>query len=154
MAGRKLGAALISKNISQHILSHLGGKPGNWRPLIYCWRGGQRSRSLAIILRQIGYEAHVLMVSLSLASSRESECNPAIYGQGGYKEYRALVRDTVQSEQSSRMESFKFILLSGNTGNGKSRILEALRESGEQVLHLEELAKHKGDMIALAPLTD
>ena len=62
MAGRKLGAALISKNISQHILTQLGDKPGNWRPLIYCWRGGQRSRSLAIILRQIGYEAHVLMV--------------------------------------------------------------------------------------------
>ena len=62
MAGRKLGAALISKNISQHILTFLGDKPGNWRPLIYCWRGGQRSRSLAIILRQIGYEAHVLMV--------------------------------------------------------------------------------------------
>ena len=62
MAGRKLGAALISKNISQHILTSLGDKPGNWRPLIYCWRGGQRSRSLAIILRQIGYEAHVLMV--------------------------------------------------------------------------------------------
>ena len=153
MAGRKLGAALISKNISQHILSHLGGKPGNWRPLIYCWRGGQRSRSLAIILRQIGYEAHVLMVRLSLASPR-TQFNPDIHWQGGYKEYRALVRDTVQSEQSSRMESFKFILLSGNTGNGKSRILEALRETGEQVLHLEELAKHKGDTTALAPPTD
>lgn len=63
MKGRKLGAALISKNISQHIIDHLGDKAGNWRPLIYCWRGGQRSRSLAIILRQIGYEAHVLMVT-------------------------------------------------------------------------------------------
>ena len=62
MAGRKLGAALISRNISQHILDHLGDKAGNWRPLVYCWRGGQRSRSLAIILRQIGYEAHVMMV--------------------------------------------------------------------------------------------
>ena len=54
------------------------------------------------------------------------------------------MRDTVQSEDSPRMENFRFILLSGNTGNGKSRILEALREKGEQVLHLEELAKHKG----------
>ena len=64
------------------------------------------------------------------------------------------MRDTVQKEQSSQMEAFKFILLSGNTGNGKSRILEALRETGEQVLHLEELAKHKGDTTALAPPTD
>ena len=62
MAGRKLGADLISRNISQHIMDQLGDKPGNWRPLVYCWRGGQRSRSLAIILRQIGYEAHVLTV--------------------------------------------------------------------------------------------
>ena len=59
------------------------------------------------------------------------------------------MRDTVQKEQSSQMEAFKFILLSGNTGNGKSRILEALRESGEQVLHLEELAKHKGEHLSL-----
>ena len=55
------------------------------------------------------------------------------------------MRDTVQSDHSAQMEAFKFILLSGNTGNGKSRILEALREAGEQVLHLEELAKHKGE---------
>merc|ERR1711936_984458 len=58
-----------------------------------------------------------------------------------------LVRDTVQSQQSPQMAAFKFILLSGNTGNGKSRILEALREKGEQVLHLEEMAKHKGSVL-------
>ena len=56
-----------------------------------------------------------------------------------------MVRDSVQSEDSPSMEAFKMILVSGNTGNGKSRILEALRERGEQVLHLEELAKHKGE---------
>lgn len=88
--------------------------------------------------------------------SVRSENKKVIYCQGGYKEYRALVRDTVQSEQSSQMEAFKFILLSGNTGNGKSRILEALREAGEQVLHLEELAKHKGEhlMLAFLPLRE
>ena len=63
------------------------------------------------------------------------------------------MRDTVQSQQSSQMAAFKFILLSGNTGNGKSRILEALREAGEQVLHLEELAKHKGEQLLLNRLT-
>ena len=63
MAGRRLGAALISRNISQHILNHLGDKPGNFKPLIYCWRGGQRSKSLTLILKQIGYDAHVLQVT-------------------------------------------------------------------------------------------
>merc|ERR1719394_1299663 len=127
MAGRRLGAALISKNISQHIINHLSDKPGNYKPLVYCWRGGQRSKSLTIILRQIGYEARVF--------------------QGGYKEYRKVVRDYVQAEHSEEVDKFKFILMSGNTGNGKSRILEALREKGEQVLHLEEMAKHKGSVL-------
>ena len=73
MAGRKLGAALITANISQvlifrtekhenkcylnltpneqHILEHFTSKAGNYRPLVYCWRGGQRSRSMVLILR-------------------------------------------------------------------------------------------------------
>lgn len=95
--------------------------------MIYCWRGGQRSKSLTLILRQIGYDAHVLY--------------------GGYKEYRRVVRDYVQAEISEEVDKFRFILMSGNTGNGKSRILEALRESGEQVLHLEEMARHKGSVL-------
>jgi len=127
MAGRRLGAALISRNISDHIINHLSDKPGNYKPLIYCWRGGQRSKSLTLILKQIGYDAHVL--------------------QGGYKEYRRIVRDYVQAETSDEIKKFKFILMSGNTGNGKSRILEALRDRGEQVLHLEEMAKHKGSVL-------
>ena len=69
MAGRKLGAALITANISkvmgfdqqwidntffsQHILEHFTSKAGNYRPLVYCWRGGQRSRSMALILRWV-----------------------------------------------------------------------------------------------------
>ena len=106
------------------IVKHISG---NYKPLIYCWRGGQRSKSLSLILRQIGYDAHVLM--------------------GGYKEYRRVVRDYVQAETSGEVEGFSFILMSGNTGNGKSRILEALRERGEQVLHLEEIAKHKGSVL-------
>ena len=67
---------------------------------------------MTLILRQIGHDAHVLY--------------------GGYKEDRRGVRDYAQSEISEEVEGFRFILMSGNTGNGKSRILEALRESGEQ----------------------
>ena len=67
--------------------------------------------------------------------------------QGGYKEYRRVVRDYVQSESCEEVDKYRFILMSGNTGNGKSRILEALRECGEQVLHLEEMAKHKGSVL-------
>jgi len=132
MAARKLGAGLISGNISQHILNHFIDKPGNYKPLIYCWRGGQRSRSMALILNQIGFDAHVF--------------------QGGYKEYRKLVRDHVQENtKKNYIDDFHFILMSGTTGNGKSRILEALKEKGEQMLHLEELAKHKGSVLGNYP---
>ena len=94
MAGRKLGAGLISKNISQHILTYLGDKPGNWRPLIYCWRGGQRSRSLAIVLKEIGFQPTLLA--------------------GGYKEYRRLVRGALcdQTDQTwPRLKQFNFMRL-------------------------------------------
>merc|ERR1719391_1332781 len=95
MAGRKLGAALITANISKHILEHFTSKAGNYRPLVYCWRGGQRSRSMALILREIGFQAAIF--------------------QGGYKQYRQLVRETVQeSELSNKIDEFKFILPSGN----------------------------------------
>ena len=132
MAARKLGAGLISGNISQHILNHFIDKPGNYKPLIYCWRGGQRSRSMAIILNQIGFDAQIF--------------------QGGYKQYRKVVRDHVQENvKKNSFDEFKFILMSGTTGNGKSRILEALKEKGEQILHLEELAKHKGSVLGNYP---
>lgn len=132
MAARKLGAGLISGNISQHILNHFIDKPGNYKPLIYCWRGGQRSRSMALILNQIGFDAHIF--------------------QGGYKEYRKVVRDHVQENvKKNEIDGFHFILMSGTTGNGKSRILEALKDKGEQMLHLEELAKHKGSVLGNYP---
>merc|ERR1712032_214040 len=132
MAGRKLGAALITANISKHILEHFTSKAGNYKPLVYCWRGGQRSRSMALILREIGFQAAIF--------------------QGGYKEYRQLVRETVQeSELSNRIDEFKFILMSGTTGSGKSLILETLQERGEQMIHLELLARHKGSVLGNYP---
>jgi len=132
MAGRKLGAALITANISKHILEHFTSKAGNYRPLVYCWRGGQRSRSMALILREIGFQAAIF--------------------QGGYKEYRQLVRETVQeSELRNRIDEFKFILMSGTTGSGKSLILETLEKRGEQMIHLELLARHKGSVLGNYP---
>ena len=65
---RKLGAGLISANLSRHILSHLADKPGNYRPLVYCWRGGQRSRAMAAVLSQIGCGIHIII-------SVEAECH-------------------------------------------------------------------------------
>ena len=52
---RKIGGALVARNAARHIEGPLADKPGGWRPLVYCWRGGQRSGSFATILAQIGW---------------------------------------------------------------------------------------------------
>jgi tRNA 2-selenouridine synthase len=124
---KKLGAALVSRNIARHIEEHLLDKPKSWRPLVYCWRGGQRSGAFTHILREIGWDAHRL--------------------QGGYKSWRQHV-----IEQLALLPpQVKFRVVSGATGSGKSRLLEALNARGAQVLHLEELAAHKGSVLGNLP---
>jgi tRNA 2-selenouridine synthase len=44
----KLGASMVAANIARHIENHVMGLPKTWRPLVYCWRGGKRSGSLAL----------------------------------------------------------------------------------------------------------
>jgi tRNA 2-selenouridine synthase len=124
---KKLGAALVSKNIARHIEQHLLDKPKSWRPLVYCWRGGQRSGAFTHILREIGWDAHRI--------------------QGGYKSWRQHV-----IEQLALLPpQVKFLVVTGATGSGKSRLLEALATRGAQVLHLEELAAHKGSVLGNLP---
>ena len=124
---KKLGAALVSKNIARHIEGHLLDKPKSWRPLVYCWRGGQRSGAFSHILREIGWDAHRL--------------------QGGYKSWRQHV-----IEQLALLpRQIDFRVVTGATGSGKSRLLEALAAQGAQVLHLEELAAHKGSVLGNLP---
>ena len=124
---KKLGAALVSKNIARHIEEHLLDKPKQWRPLVYCWRGGPRSGAFTHILREIGWDAHRL--------------------QGGYKSWRQHVIEQL----AVLPPQVKFRVVSGATGSGKSRLLEALGARGAQVLHLEELASHKGSVLGNLP---
>ena len=124
---KKLGASLVSKNIAHHIEQHLLDKPRNWRPLVYCWRGGQRSGAFTHILREIGWDAHRL--------------------QGGYKAWRRHVIEQL----AVLPRRFDFRVVSGATGSGKSRLLEALAARGAQVLHLEQLAAHKGSVLGDLP---
>jgi tRNA 2-selenouridine synthase len=119
---KKLGAALVSRNVADHLLGPLAEKPGGWRPLVYCWRGGQRSGSFAIILQQIGWRAETL--------------------KGGYKAWRALV---VQELYDTPVRA-PMVVLDGNTGSAKTEILNLLPERGLQVIDLEGLANHRGSL--------
>lgn len=120
---RKLGAALVAKNISQHLSQHFAAKDKDYHPLIYCWRGGQRSNSMALVLTQIGWRVTLL--------------------EGGYKTYRAYVRQQLENLP----EKFTYQVLCGLTGSGKTYILDKMRQYGAQVLNLENLAHHRGSLL-------
>ena len=124
---KKVGAVLIARNIAQHIENYFSAKPKNWRPLIYCWRGGKRSGAMAHILSEIGWKVARL--------------------EGGYKAYRRrVIEDLTQLPQR-----FKFHVVCGPTGSGKSRFLQALAAAGGQVLDLEQLAAHRGSVLGSLP---
>ena len=125
-AAKKIGAALVSRNISRH-LEHWLDKPKSWHPLVYCWRGGQRSAAMTHILRQIGFAAEQLA--------------------GGYKSYRQHVLQQLQQLPAQ----FSFRVICGLTGSGKSLLLAALQQHGAQVLDLEYLARHRGSVLGDMP---
>jgi len=124
---RKRGAALAALNIAHHVQSHVMPLPRTWRPLVYCWRGGQRSGSLALVLDQIGFGVQVL--------------------EGGYREFRRAVL----ADLLTLPATLQFRVLLGRTGSAKSRLLHALAAEGAQVLDLEALANHRGSVLGLVP---
>ena len=124
---RKRGAALAALNIARHVQTAVMPLPRTWRPLVYCWRGGQRSGSLALVLDQIGFAVQVL--------------------EGGYREFRRAVLDELLTQPST----LHLRVLCGRTGSAKSRLLQALAAAGAQVLDLEALACHRGSVLGLVP---
>lgn len=124
---KKAGAALIARNIAHHLETHWQQKSKSWHPLIYCWRGGQRSAAMTHILRQIGFSAERL--------------------DGGYKNYRRHVLQQFQTLPGK----LSFRVLCGLTGSGKSRLLTALEKAGAQVLDLEKIARHRGSVLGDLP---
>ena len=110
---KKVGAALVSRNIARHIETHFLSKPRGWKPLIYCWRGGQRSGAMTVVLGQIGWPARRL--------------------DGGYKAFRQRVLE----ELDTLPPALRFNILCGPTGSAKTALLDALAAAGAQVLDLE-----------------
>ncbi len=123
---KKIGAALVAKNVARHLEENWLGMPREWKPLVYCWRGGNRSGSMATILAKVGW--------------------PVIQLDGGYKAYRAHV-----SAALADPPAMQYKVICGTTGSGKSRLLEVLASIGAQVLDLEQLAAHRGSVLGNLP---
>lgn len=121
---RKMGAALVARNVADHLDGPLARMDGSWQPIVYCWRGGQRSGAFASILQQIGWRAETIA--------------------GGYQTYRRLVTQTLYDDP---LPHSRLVLLDGNTGTGKTAILERLAKQGVQVIDLEGLANHRGSLL-------
>ncbi len=120
---RKLGAALISRNVAAMLEGPLVDFDGSFHPLVYCWRGGLRSQSLATIFNKVGWRVSLL--------------------EGGYKRYRRQVMETLDGVAPK----LDCRVLTGLTGMGKTRILQRMQERGFQVVDLEGLARHKGSLL-------
>lgn len=110
------GFKLTGHKFADYILEAQKLAP-NKKIFIYCWRGGMRSNTMAWILNLAGFKVSVL--------------------EGGYKAYR---NNVIQSFE----DKFPLIVLGGKTGSGKTDLLQKLKEKGEQVIDLENIAKHKG----------
>ncbi|MGJ7917147.1 tRNA 2-selenouridine(34) synthase MnmH [Massilia sp. LXY-6] len=123
---KKIGAPLVARNVARHIDTLFADKPRDWKPLVYCWRGGNRSGSMAHILAKVGW--------------------PAVQLDGGYKAFRGFVNTALENPPA-----LQFRVICGTTGSGKSRLLETLEAVGAQVLDLERLAAHRGSVLGHLP---
>ncbi|KEJ90146.1 tRNA 2-selenouridine synthase [Sulfitobacter donghicola DSW-25 = KCTC 12864 = JCM 14565] len=119
---RKIGAALVAANVAQHLQGPLAAQQGDWQPLVYCWRGGQRSGSFATILEQVGWRVRLI--------------------EGGYQSYRRKVSEALYTAPVQH----RLMLISGGTGTAKTALLHHLHAQGAQVLDLEGMAQHRGSL--------
>src|SRR5262249_60363150 len=110
---KREGPPPVPRPLARHIEERFRGRGRDWRPLVYCWRGGKRSASMAHVLREIGWGAATL--------------------EGGYRAYR---RD-VLAQLDALPPRFRYRVLCGQTGSGKSRLLEALAAPGAPGRHPE-----------------
>jgi tRNA 2-selenouridine synthase len=122
-----IGVSYALKNMSRAIDELVAHYPKDARILVYCFRGGKRSKLWLDSLATIGYRVDRL--------------------PGGWKAYRAWVREQLDDVP----RRYRYKVLCGPTGCGKTRLLNALGEIGAQVLDLEGLAQHHGSLIGDLP---
>ena len=124
---RRTGAAMVARNIAAHLEGALGTRDGAFKPLVYCWRGGQRSGAMVTVMDQVGWPVTVV--------------------EGGYQTWRRTVVAALYETPFPQ----EVVLLDGPTGSGKTPMLARLADRGMQTLDLEALAGHRGSLFGAMP---
>jgi tRNA 2-selenouridine synthase len=124
---RRVGGAMVAANLAKYLKEQWADKPENWKPLVYCWRGGLRSGSMVSWMRLVGWDAQQLA--------------------GGYKNFR----QHVVQQMETLCPTLDLRVIVGATGSAKTRVLQALALLGVQVLDLEDFANHKGSLLGALP---
>jgi len=122
-----IGVSYSLKNISHYLDTVIASRPRQGKILVYCFRGGKRSRLWFDALDTIGFKVDRL--------------------PSGWKGYRRWVNEQLATLPCD----FQYLVLSGPTGCGKTRLLYQLEAAGAQVLDLEEIASHRGSVIGAIP---
>lgn len=123
---RELGLSIVSPKLPQLIKS-LEELARKGPVVLFCWRGGMRSKSLATVADLMEIPVYRLI--------------------GGYKAYRSQVYDFFQEEFPRQV-----VVLRGNTGVGKTELLQRLREDGYPAVDLENLANNRGSVFGATGL--
>lgn len=117
---KKKGVEFISKRLPE-IFEQIQELSKKYSKLIFmCARGGMRSSSMTSLFASLGYKVAKL--------------------EGGYKAYREFINQIIPKAN----EGFKYIVVHGRTGVGKTKVLNKMAELGVSVMDLEKMAAHKG----------
>ncbi len=120
-AATLLGLKLIGNKFADFAQKAIKYSKSN-KVLVYCWRGGMRSSSMAWLFDLVGLDVYLL--------------------EGGYKSYRRLAQEQFAKQCD-------YMIVGGMTGSGKTKILKELQAQNEQVVDLEGLANHKGSAFGM-----